>query len=375
MRRISIIASVVALSLSILTPSSNAAIKSNSICKKAGVTKVDSGRKYTCIKQGKKIVWDNGVSINTPTPTPTPTFIEPIKATSFSNLIENSDGLTYWAWKLAQQRKNSSGKAQVEFVIEIGPNTKINFLNPGQIFQETANFYSNFEQVKKFHAVFYDYVDLNWAIEIDRKYSSNPRPEEVRRSCMSVQECNGGNAYIDGNLNGFAYISASPLFSYETVRQNGVLESHEYFHTIQVLPLMVSQSKGQKAEWMPDWIREGSAEWLSTAMYFSDYTSLAMYQISRSESDLYRMKYSSSEISKILSSNDGQSDNGWLAYNVGAKAIEALVVIKGVDSIVNLYIEGSKGVPFEQAFEKIYGISWETAKPILSIAISKKYKF
>ena len=137
---------------------------------------------------------------------------------------------------------------------------------------------------------------------------------------------------------------------------------------------MAAQATGQKTAWMPDWIREGSAEWLSTAMYFSDYSSLMMYQISRSEADLYSKRYSPTDISKILSTNTGISDNGWLAYNVGGKAVEILVVLKGVDSILELYVEGSKGVPFEQAFEKIYGISWEKAKPILSAVISKKYR-
>ena len=394
---------IAAVTLSVIvTAPSTAALKAGSTCKKAGLTTVDSGRKYTCVKQGKKFVWDKGVVVKAapakvpaplPTPTPSaaptpsqsstpeppkpsssPTFVEPVRAKSFDDVLQNSEGLTYWAWKLAQERKSNSGKVQVEFIIDVGPNTQLNFPNPRQVLQETADFYSKFEQVKKFHAVFFNYADLNWAIELDKKYSSNPRPDEVRRSCSSEELCNGGNAYVDGNLNGFTYIASSPKFASEIIRKNGVLESHEYFHTIQVLPLMAAQATGKQTAWMPDWIREGSAEWLSTAMYFSDYSSLMMYQISRSEADLYSKRYSPTDISKILSTNTGISDNGWLAYNVGGKAVEILVVLKGVDSILELYVEGSKGVPFEQAFEKIYGISWEKAKPILSAVISKKYR-
>ncbi|GBL28250.1 hypothetical protein EMGBS9_00770 [Actinomycetota bacterium] len=32
-----------------------------------------AGKKYTCIKKGKKLVWDKGVVVIKPTPTPTPT--------------------------------------------------------------------------------------------------------------------------------------------------------------------------------------------------------------------------------------------------------------------------------------------------------------
>ena len=399
MKRIVAALSVALFISVVISASSIAAIKPGSACKKAGLISTENGRKFTCVKQGKKFVWDKGVVVKaapakvpapvmTPTPnsSPTPsqsstpeppkpssspTFVEPVRAQSFDDVVQHSEGLTYWAWKLAQERKNNSGKVQVEFIIDVGPNTQLNFPNPRQVLQETADFYSRFEQVKKFHAVFFNYADLNWAIELDKKYSSNPRPDEVRKSCSSEELCNGANAYVDGNLNGFTYITSSPKFASESVRKNGVLESHEYFHTIQVLPLMAAQATGQKTFWMPDWIREGSAEWLSTAMYFSDYSSLTMYQISRSEADLYLKRYSPADISKILSTNDG---NGWLAYSVGGKAVEILVVLKGVDSILELYVEGSKGVPFEQAFEKIYGISWEKAKPILSVVISKKYR-
>ena len=49
------------------------AVKSGDSCKKAGVTATANGKKFTCIKSGKKFVWNKGVAIKKPTPTPTPT--------------------------------------------------------------------------------------------------------------------------------------------------------------------------------------------------------------------------------------------------------------------------------------------------------------
>jgi M6 family metalloprotease-like protein len=57
----------------------NAAIKAGASCKKAGQTSTVAGKKYTCVKSGKKLVWNKGTAIAkpkpvaTPTPTPTPT--------------------------------------------------------------------------------------------------------------------------------------------------------------------------------------------------------------------------------------------------------------------------------------------------------------
>ena len=70
------------LLLAPLTPSISATpLKAGAICSKAGITKNYNGKKYTCIKSGKKLVWNKGVVIKgvapipipTPSPTPTPT--------------------------------------------------------------------------------------------------------------------------------------------------------------------------------------------------------------------------------------------------------------------------------------------------------------
>ena len=53
--------------------------KAGLTCSKQGVTKTHQGKKFTCIKSGKKLVWSKGVVVAkkspyaTPTPTPSPT--------------------------------------------------------------------------------------------------------------------------------------------------------------------------------------------------------------------------------------------------------------------------------------------------------------
>lgn len=63
----------------IIPLSATAAVKAGGVCKKAGQTSTYLGKKYTCIKSGKKLVWNKGVVIPTPkpsaTPSPTPTAI------------------------------------------------------------------------------------------------------------------------------------------------------------------------------------------------------------------------------------------------------------------------------------------------------------
>ena len=52
----------VALAL-VVTPSASAAVKEGAACKKAGQSSTVSGRKFTCVKKGSKLVWNKGVAV------------------------------------------------------------------------------------------------------------------------------------------------------------------------------------------------------------------------------------------------------------------------------------------------------------------------
>jgi hypothetical protein len=52
------------------SPPSHSAIKSGDACKKLGITATASGKKYVCVKSGKKLVWNKGVVVSTPNSDP-----------------------------------------------------------------------------------------------------------------------------------------------------------------------------------------------------------------------------------------------------------------------------------------------------------------
>ena len=62
------IAIVLTLSLTSMVFESNvfAAVKAGSTCTKLGLTSTVSGKKFTCIKSGKKLIWDNGKNTKKP---------------------------------------------------------------------------------------------------------------------------------------------------------------------------------------------------------------------------------------------------------------------------------------------------------------------
>jgi len=98
MKRIALVFAVVA---SLLTGTvATAAVKAGATCSKAGSTSIAGGKKFTCIKSGKKLVWDKGVAVKKPTvvvpelpkPEPSPSVnasTEGAKEQDVSKLLEN----------------------------------------------------------------------------------------------------------------------------------------------------------------------------------------------------------------------------------------------------------------------------------------------
>jgi M6 family metalloprotease-like protein len=53
-----------------LVPNASAAVKAGATCSKAGIKSVSAGKTYTCVKSGKKLVWNKGVLIPVAKPAP-----------------------------------------------------------------------------------------------------------------------------------------------------------------------------------------------------------------------------------------------------------------------------------------------------------------
>ena len=64
--------SILSLSISLPLIPANAAVKAGASCKTIGITSVTSGRTFTCVKSGKKLVWNRGVAIKAVSPIATP---------------------------------------------------------------------------------------------------------------------------------------------------------------------------------------------------------------------------------------------------------------------------------------------------------------
>ena len=181
-------ASILLTSALILTalPSASAAVTPGSKCSKAGVKQTHKGVKYTCIKSGKKLVWNKGAKVVpvikptptpsptpeviptptptvVPTPTPTPTPVAPIVTVQGTALSEIKKSLT-----------PTSGPEFYKFHYSPRANkTFIEFLEKD--LRRSIDYWRNYLKPTALFNVFYGtQEDLDWIIDAWKPYGHNP---------------------------------------------------------------------------------------------------------------------------------------------------------------------------------------------------------
>ncbi|MSW74813.1 MAG: hypothetical protein F2814_05830, partial [Actinobacteria bacterium] len=107
MRKISVL--VVLLFIAILTPVAPASAstpKAGGICAKSGVSKVVAGKKFTCMKAGKKFAWSKGVATTVKTPPASSILVpHPVEGgygITWDNVLSKINDISAAAWTDAQ---------------------------------------------------------------------------------------------------------------------------------------------------------------------------------------------------------------------------------------------------------------------------------
>ena len=280
MRKIAL-ASISAILLATLIPNPSLAAVSGTKCNKVGATKTLSNLKYTCVKQGSKLIWNKGVAIKpavkatpTPTPTPTPTetakpepnptpsptptvaaFVPPKAPTSFDDLVENYKGIAYAAWSKSKVKIASSNATANNIVMHKGANSVIPNPNPQIAYDLIAKLYDGFKTPPRTDILAFGWADRDWAEEQMKAIMPSSTWQWLKyTACATKETCWGGGAFRDGNSNFLLVITTEVVDANHT---SGTLEAHEYTHIIQQSQMRGEQPWPPSSDWPPTWIIEG----------------------------------------------------------------------------------------------------------------------
>ena len=359
----------------------SAAVKAGATCTKAGTISTVKGIKYTCVKSGKKLVWNKGVKVvvaatptptptvtatptpmpsptptvtptATPTPTPTPT---PTK--TFNSLWEKYDLTKPTSAAEVIKKATDNFKSytsvirnpnqEVKFYAQPGVDeTLINWVKEGSIYVARRFEYpalpSTFSSIIA--------IDKTWleATYLAAGFPANKAKGQAEGFCGGAPAC--GSA--DSNLWNYSVIQKSNALVNNKV---GLAQTpgHELFHAIH--GILAKDARADVAGTnIPNWYIEGPAMFVglqtSGVLGFADYLSLGR----PSMTDRFKNGKGTNLTSTLseFKANDGVVD----PYAIGFAASEFLVSQVGVEKMVNVYAALGQGKNFEAAFKQGTGI-------------------
>jgi hypothetical protein len=254
-----------------------------------------------------------------------------------------------------------------------GPNTTLVFKDPSSVFQLVARLYSGYKSASDFTILSFNYDDRDWAQAQMKQMQPNSTYEWITGfACATRATCWGGGVFTDEKGSVLLVLTTEIL---DENRTSGTLEAHEYTHTVQQNQFRKTQPWPPVGEWPPTWIIEGQALFSQNAsIYYQSFDLYAKNRRSVSDGlfkdstitsqwiqEFFVVKQPSSWFSKYES---------WRMYDLGGMLVEILTALKGPSSTMELWKLSGAGLNFTEAFEKVYGISFEKALPIISKAIA-----
>jgi hypothetical protein len=371
-----LLALLVVLYLSAVQIQATAAVKAGSSCAKLGTTSTYAGKKYTCVKSGKKLVWDKGVTVVVSKAS------IPTGPTSFNDLEANYAGVPYWAWKKSADVLQSSTAKNAKLTILVGPNTHPGNEIPQMAISQVSRLFPNYKESKEYVLIYFNFRDAAWAEAQFNKYIGTDGGYDtsgsVQKICPSENACASGLAVKNQVTNiSVSLITAGTASLSDKRFLNGVLEAHEYFHTIQNAQFENSVNNNGM---IPRWLHEGSASFIeNAAINYDSFDRYKIQKISNVQGLLNRKEFNEQKLIAFLDAPTlGKNWDSWdsydpsRVYDIGNLVTEIMVSIKGPESIMEQYKLVASGMTYQQAFEKVFGISWADGVKIIAKVLAKQ---
>jgi hypothetical protein len=371
-KTLAIVLTVIFLGTS-LTFTAFANTKAGSACKKLGQINTSAGKKYTCITKGTKLVWNKGVSVKSAASAPKPAPKYPTAPTSFDDLIANYTGISYAAWSKSAAAIKAAEKVDVPFKALVGPKTTLVYKNPEKIYDLVSRMYTGYKSAKDLTVLSFAYDDREWAEQQMKTIQSSSTWQWISyTACATRATCWGGGMHTDQNGSGLMVMTTEVVDENHT---SGTLDAHEFTHAVQQNQMGRSQPWPPSGTWPPTWFLEGQANYTQYVAVYNDSFDLYTKKSRSSSEGLYKdSKITSQWIQDYFVVNP-PSDwynkyERWRQYDLGSMLVQVLTAIKGPASTMEVWKHCGTGMMFVDAFEKVYGISFEKALPIISKAIA-----
>jgi len=405
-----LLVAILVLSLTGIQLNASASVKAGNSCPKLGITSAVAGKKYTCVKSGKKLIWNKGIApakatptpTSTPTPTPTPSPTPTVATqsnsfpTSFSDLYEKRKGISTAVWMKVNSRLSSNVQLPPIETYR-GPTTPIYVKDPEEYFKFVAQVFSEKAFPKKIVVFYWNHQDMSviaakslsvMGAENDQLHKSETTGPFV--DCYTPTSCDVGHGFV--GVDGVSYLGFGvPDTLAEVLRSPGLggVEVTEFYHSLNLLPYhlnslsVVAQNQNIKSPNLPPfWMNQGSEGLMQSLLANkSDLNGFAKAIGRKSWTEQTIPDFSPEWINNYLNiSNLGNSwsdssfKNSKQHLIMGNYLMEIFTALKGPSVMLDFYEQMAQKKSFESIFQSIFGTSWNEAKPELVKVIYDRYQ-
>ena len=347
---------VALLPLVLVAPVSNAAVKAGSTCTKQGVKQISGGKSFTCIKQGKKLVWNKGVVLakatvpNAATPSPAAS----VAALPSPTATVSKISFTPWATSFATEDMVAAALAKTsEFLGNVKPSSSYTLTVDPLITASDREWitkmldYTNgaFSDVLQGRVKIFLGTNHDWSASTLRSAGTWVGDPGSPYPCS-----NGVNdAYCAENDIALLIYSDiyKPNSNYRWDVGRRSTPAHELFHNVQFA--LGGRNVGPNdPTHIPRWLMEGSAAFFG--QYIVEKLDLDKYSVGRNrqitESPSYRT------VMPLVQYDNFNSD----PYGIGQAASEYLIASVGFESFLNIWKFTKTEGSFNRGFAKAVGI-------------------
>ena len=306
-KRVIVFLSILSLSLSTLLIPATAAAKAGAKCTKVGSKSVVGAKTFTCIKSGKKLVWNKGIKVvagSNPTPASAPTNITDCKLP----VADGRGDVSIGGWPRIDERLKSTGDVTATVVMvdfpdapaSMTPNDAFARISPSaDVFKEMS--YGKFNYTFKPQLKWYrmsknssDYVAGGWTFIKHRDYITeaakladadidfsktdsliilaNPDARGMGYSGPAFSAIRKSGITLDGK-----YISNGATSAYDLNNWKSIWLNHEVTHTLGLVDLYAATQSNPANRY--DGLRyTGEFSYMGLSSYESNAPSLFAYE-------------------------------------------------------------------------------------------------
>ena len=371
-----------------------------SSCTTAGAWKTVGNKRYYCEGTNRmgNFLWDKGTPTSFSAPMPITLPVAQSGTITFTNALNHISEISTVSWQRIQDIIDKTAAVNIPHQLLVGPQTTTVTKSVEEtILAREFKLWSGFQQTHYLTVIAYNFSDMNWAattndaLVLSKGYSGDNSGgiNRAKQSCHEATNCDGGNAgQVVAGDDAIEFLGVTTTYPWNPTSNGEV--GHEYTHTVTSAQFIGTAAKNQnyyEQMFMPCWMNEG----LSNASGIgASATSLREYLDSRDGQVTHLgtlppefKGFTAAGLKDFLTTqNSNQStpnncyQNGplyQLGYSIGFAATEALFAIGGPQSVMALVSRGVMGDNFSQAFQNVYGISWDEGSTILGQILAAEY--